>query len=287
VGKYDDIFGPGGEEPGPPWMEIGDPGPGGGGGGGGGGFIPTYSGGGLAQPWGGQPISPLWAQLMRRRMKPGVGGPRTAFSRGGARPMAASQMGAGAGPAQGASPMSGGFPASPGALMQWAQQQQQQTQQAPGGPFEQGALGPIGALLQQAFMGGDPNYGGAFSLNPPQAIMGGIRQQAVADAGARERAARLGLQSRGDADPSTYGFQALMSQLQGQDQTARTMGQADLGLRQQQLQNYWQLLSQLLSGQLGVDQTERQGRWNRASQPGPWGQIAQGAGTLAGSLFGG
>jgi hypothetical protein len=130
--------------------------------------------------------------------------------------------------------------------------------------------------------GGDPNFGGAYSLNPPEAIMSGIRGQAVQDSGARERAARLGLQARGDTDPSTYGFQSLMSQLGGQDQTARTMGQADLGLRQQQLQNYWDMLTQMGNLQMGQEGQNRQSRaaWEAGGGRSGWGQ----AGTMLGQM---
>lgn len=237
-------------------------------------FIPLFSGG-QAPGFGGFGPSATWGGGgMRRRRLPGMGG-RMAFGAGASQP----RMEGG-----GASMGGGGGPQLPRGW--WNQSLPPGLQPRPassGGPFEQGALGPIGALVQNAFLGGDPNYGGAFSLNPPSAIMSQIRGQAVQDAGARERAARLGLQARGDADPSTYGFQALQSQLGGQRDTANAMNQADLGLRQQQLQQYWQLLSQLLAGQLGVDQTERQGRWNQANQPSPWGPALGGIGAaLAG-----
>lgn len=154
--------------------------------------------------------------------------------------------------------------------------------QGPDRPFENGALGPIGALLQNAFLGGDPNYGGAFSLNPPRAIMDSIRNQAFQDAGAQERAARLGLQSRGDSDPSTYGFQALQSQLRGQDRTSQALNQASLGLRQGQLDNYWRLLSQLLSGQLGAENANIGARAQQ-QRPGLGGLVG-GLGGLLGGL---
>jgi hypothetical protein len=151
--------------------------------------------------------------------------------------------------------------------------------------MEAGPMGPIGALIQNALRGGDPGYGGAFSLNGSSAVREGMRGQMIQDAGARERAARLGLQARGDMDPSTYGFQSLMSQLGGQDQTARGMNAADLGMKQQQMQQYWQMLSQLLGGQFGSDQTERQGRWNAANQPSGWGQALGGLGSIGASLI--
>lgn len=118
--------------------------------------------------------------------------------------------------------------------------------------------------------------------------MQGIRQQAVADAGARERAARLGLQSRGDIDPSTYGFQALQSQLQGQGQTAQAMSQADLALRQQQQENYWRALMAML-GEYGQNQRTYIGTEAQRAGPGfDWGGLAGGIRALGGlgSMFG-
>lgn len=273
-----------GDGPNPFVMDGGGP-MGGTGGGGGGGFpspfIPTFGQGGGAQGFfGGGGEGSVGGFWPRRRLRPGSG--RMAFQGGAQGPPGGVQGGS-----RMAGPMSG-RPAGPGGLMQWAQQQgAAQGGGASPGPFEAGALGPIGALMQNAFLGGDPNYGGAFSLNPPSAIMAAMRGRMVDDAGAQQRAARLGLQARGDADPSTYGFQALMSDLQGQRNVAQGMNQADLSLRQQQLENYWRLLSQLLGGQISVEQTERSGRWGAANQPSPWGQVAQGAGGLAGAFFGG
>ena len=250
--------------PGQGWL-ISDGGGGFGGSGGSGGgslpnpFIPVYGQGGQAQGWGGMGPDAVWGGgggMGRRRLP--MGGARMAFSGGGQQPM------------QGAQGMPNN-PNLPGWMQDWARSQNPAS--APGGgdmgPFSMGAgpMGPMGALIQNAMRGGDPNYGGAFSLNGSSAVRQGMRGQMIQDAGAQERAARLGLQARGDTDPSTYGFQALMSQLGGQDRTAKAMSAADLGMKQQQMQQYWQMLSQLLSGQLGVDQTERQGRWSAAAQP--------------------
>jgi hypothetical protein len=116
-----------------------------------------------------------------------------------------------------------------------------------GGPTAGGPYGTYDRLIQDALRGG------AFGMEPPSGIMAGMRGQAIQDAGARERAARVGLQSRGDTDPSTYGFQALMSQLGGQDQTAKAMSNADLGLRQQQLAFIQDLLKQWYSGRVSMD----------------------------------
>ena len=287
-GKYGDVPGGGwGGGPNVPWGGGNWWGGGGGGGGyrGGGGFIPTFQGG-AAQPWGGLGPQGDYGGMFgqRRRMMMG-GGARTAFTVGGGGGMV---QGGGrmAGPMQ-AGPF-GGPAGSPGGLYQWAQGQAAAAGGGGGGggPFENGALGPIGALVQNAYLGGDPNKGGAFSMAPPQYIMDAIRSRGIADAGAQERAARLGLQSRGDADPSTYGFQALMSQLGGQDRTAKSLSDANLALSQQQQQNYWDMLRQLLAAQVSTNQTEISGRWGQANQPSPWGQVAQGGGALLGSLFG-
>ena len=242
---------------------------GGGGGGFSGPFIPTF--GGQAPGWAGLPqageFGGMGGMPMRRRMarpmggfgpSPGGGGsplgrpvpPGTGFNPGGGGGYGGSGGGfnpfnpwGGGGPGgmiprPGATP-GGGPPSAGGAggTPPWAAG-------SPNAPWN--PANAIWNLLTSAGTGGDPNFGGAFGLNPPAAIMEGVRGQAVADAGARERAARLGLQSRGDQDPSTYGFQALQSQLRGQDQTSRAMSEASLGLRQQQLQNYWQLLNALL-----------------------------------------
>lgn len=156
---------------------------------------------------------------------------------------------------------------------------------AEGNPFRSGAVGPAGGLLEMAFLGRNPNFGGAFSLNPPQAIMDATRQQMISDAGARERANRLNLVGRSSVDPSTLGFQSLMSQIAGQSELSRGLGAADLGLRQQQLQNYWDLFNRLIAGQLGVDLTERQGRWQDAAAGSGLGQFLGGLGSLGGALL--
>jgi len=156
----------------------------------------------------------------------------------------------------------------------------------PPAPFSQGTnpgWSTVWDLLRNAVTGGDPNFGGAFGLNPPQAIMDAIRSGAIADAGAQERAARLGLQSRGDADPSTYGFQALMSQLGGQDRTARTLSEANLGLRQQQLQNYWNML-RMAFGDAEASNRARIGAGAGQGGGFDWGGLIGGVGSLAGLL---
>lgn len=216
-------------------------------------FIPTF--GGQAPGWAGLPQGGEWGGMG------GMGG--SAVRRRMARPM----MGAGGGPMIGGTggsqiggignPWGGGGISNPWGGGIGLGNPPGGARPAPSAPWSPAwQPGPehtlwnpvftIADLIRNAITGANPGFGGAFGLNPPAAIMEGVRGQAVADAGARERAARLGLQSRGDVDPSTYGFQALQSQLQGQDQTSRAMNQANLGLRQQQLQNYWGLLNAML-----------------------------------------
>ncbi len=130
--------------------------------------------------------------------------------------------------------------------------------------------------------GNDPNQGGPFSLNPPQAIMDAIRQQGIADAGAQERSARLGLQARGDVDPSTYGFQALQSQLGGQARTSQALNQANLGLRQGQLEQYWNMLQALLREASASDRAKLQPQGGGGFD---WGGLLGGLGNVAGAVF--
>jgi hypothetical protein len=148
----------------------------------------------------------------------------------------------------------------------------------------------INALLTHGTLGDAPGYGGVFGINPPQGIMDAVRQRAISDAGASQRAGQLSIAGRSDVDPSTYGFQSLMSQLQGGSDVSRALGQADLGLRQQQLQNYWNLLNAQLGAHTSQLNTEVGGRWAHANQPGFLGQLAGGVGGLLGSIsnpFGG
>lgn len=134
-------------------------------------------------------------------------------------------------------------------------------------------LNILAALIARA--GGQ----GAFGLNPPEAIMNQVRQRSVADAGAQQRAARLGLQSRGDVDPSTYGFQALQSQLGGQAQTANAMSNADLALRQQQLG----FLQALLGQYAGANTQFHVAQLNRPPDPGfDWSSLIPGIGINVG-----
>jgi len=250
--------------PGIPPMAFWD-GPGGGGnfapggGGGGGGFLPPGSNfvNGIGAGPNAVPQSPWSPTGIRRRM--------------------------------GAAPTKGyGTPASP-----WQGPFGNPIPQAPGpgqGPAQPGPFNPqneqfgsvidiLNNLITHGVRGDMPGYGGAFSLNPPQGILDSARQQQVSDAGAQERAARLGLRSNPNTDPSTYGFQSLISQLQGQSNTSRNMAQADMGLRQQQLQNYWNLLSTLYGGHQGALNTIA----SQPQQQSGWGQFLGGIGNAVGA----
>lgn len=139
----------------------------------------------------------------------------------------------------------------------------------------------MGYLLRQGAQGG------MFGQQGDPRITAMLRQQAIADAGAQGRSARLGLLGRSDVDPSTYGFQNLMSGLQGQGQVANAVNQAQL---QQSLgaQDWYR---NLFSGSAGNTQNYQNQR-NLAQQQAGFrppknllGDIAGSAGTAAGALF--
>lgn len=274
--KYDDIWGPGGEAPGGGWYGGGGPG----GGGGSGVPNPFIQGfGGQAQGWGGFGAQSSFAPgaMRRRRLMGGRSGTMAPFGAGQTR------MDGNSAGMQSAGPQAGGFlGGAPGGagILQWLQQGGGMPQ-AGGAGNPQNAHDLVGRIIGNAYAGGD----GAFGMNPPPGILAAIRGQAVQDAGAREQAARRGLQTRGDTDPSTYGFQALMSQLQGQDQTARTMSQADLAMRQQQLQFLQSLLGQYMGNNTALEGQNRQSRaaWESSGGRSGLGQAAQ----MGGALFGG
>lgn len=269
-GKYGDI--------GDPWGNpLAIPEYGGGGAGGGGltgPFIPTTGFiGGSAPFFGGFPSNPFGGGAMRRIPWRGPAGPATAFSAGGAGrgftgvapgtggTTTTTMMGAGGPMARGgASPAMSIFDVIRGRMPGGGAVAPQAPPSAPA-PFDpsteqfNSVFDIINNLITHGVRGDVPGYGGVFGLNPPPEIMNAIRTQAVGDANAQQRAARLGLQSRGDIDPSTYGFQSLMSDLQGQRGTAQALNQANLGLRQGQLDNYWRLLNSLLGAQQGLEQT--------------------------------
>lgn len=291
-GGWQGPIGPGGVSPGP-----GDYGGFGGfdsflpmsfgsGGGGMGDFRPDFAFGGMSQD-------------PRQRLRLGM--PRQPFSSGSfvqnrqsAAPMmgfnpAARGLRAPSAPTGGGGLMSpGGRTAAPGGGNpprigpgQFAPPQGQNDWVMQGGPWA-----TIQELLKYGFLGpgssGQEGFGGVFGVNPPSEIMGGVRQRAIQDAGAQERAARLGLQSRGDIDPSTYGFQTLQSQLQGQQGTQRALGEADLGLRQQQLENYWRLLNSLLGAYGGIETA----KYGQPKKQGGLGGVLGGIGGLLGGISG-
>lgn len=290
-GKFDDIIGPGGETPGGP-IWIGDPGGSGGGPSPGGPgfpnpFIPGFLGGagGQAQGFAGFGADSPWSGMGGFQPRRRLAGTRVPFGAGQTRMEGGGgQMGSGSGP------MSAQMASLPPGAQAWFDR----FRGVPGSPFAQapGSWQPNGAreLVADIIAGGKYGmglHGGIFGPNPPPGILAAIRGQAVQDAGARERSARLGLQTRGDTDASTYGFQALMSQLGGQDQTARAMSGADLALRQQQLAFLQNLLGQYLGAGNAWDMQNRQNAFQGSQRPGFLGQAAGALGGLAGMAFGG
>lgn len=109
---------------------------------------------------------------------------------------------------------------------------------------------------------GGANQAGFFGAEPPQSILDAVRQQSIADSQAQARSARLGLMGNASVDPSTYGFQALMSDLQGQQNTAKAVNDANLALRMKQMD----FLQKLFAGELGFQQ--QMGLQREAPKPG-------------------
>lgn len=145
-------------------------------------------------------------------------------------------------------------------------------------PAPAGIPGTSGYGAIPWFLGG-AQQAGFFGANPPQGILDSIRQRIIADNAAQARSARLGLMGNASIDPSTFGFQALMSDLQGQQNLQHGLSSADLALRQQQLD----FLQKLLMQQAGFGAQQVLQR----EQPGQgfdWGGLAGGAGTLIGAL---
>lgn len=93
--------------------------------------------------------------------------------------------------------------------------------QAPKGQLQTGEE-IMGYLLRQAAQGG------MFGQQGDPRITAMLRSQALQDATAQGRSNRLGLLGRSSVDPSTFGFQSLMSDLNTQGQTANAMNQATL-----------------------------------------------------------
>lgn len=270
---------------------------GGGGGGFTGPFIPTFGQGGQAGDFGGFGPAAAWSQFRRRipgrfgaqaspfRLPGGASTPPIAQGMGGGGP----QAGAGIIPLPNQSTMPTGHPGwftLPGApgLPPGSPRGNRPGANPDNPDWWSGKFGPIqhvndiiAALILQA------GSGGAFGLEPPAALMKSIRGRAVRDAGAQERAARLGLQSRGDTDPSTYGFQSLLSQVQGQRSVADQLGNADVALRAQQLQFLQDLLKQYYGGETGIRGAEA----SRPEQGSSWLDLVPGIGSLIGGIRGG
>lgn len=135
-------------------------------------------------------------------------------------------------------------------------------------------LGSISNIMQGLIR--NAGAGGAFGMNPPQGIMDAMRQRAMSDYGAQQQQSRLALQANQGIDPSTYGFNSLMSQYQGQKGVQDQLGQGDLALRQQQLQ----FLQQLMGQGLGFQQGKEVATINRPRQGTDWGGIIGGIGNL-------
>lgn len=137
----------------------------------------------------------------------------------------------------------------------------------------------IGRMLGEA--GGQ----GMFGQQGDPRITAMLRQQAIEDAGAQGRQMRLALQSRTDIDPSTYGFQALMSGLQGQDQVSKAMNQAQLQQSLSAQQWYRNMMAQLLQSQMGGQFGVAQAYAGRPPEQGfDWGSLLGGAGQLIGAI---
>lgn len=118
------------------------------------------------------------------------------------------------------------------------------------------------------------SYGNVAGPDPGITAM--LRQQAIQDAQAQARSARLGLMGQTTVDPSTYGYQSLMSDLQGQKQVADSVNQAQL----QQSLAFQQFIRSLLEQQ---NQSEWSAYMNAQNQPGVFGSLP-GVGSVVGAL---
>ena len=194
----------------------------------------------------------------------GEAGPEAVVPLGGGSPFGQQQ----------AAPMSGGGGGLPrGGMGAWQGLMDEMAAQR-GSP--EGGVSYNWGALNNAIV--QANRAGMFGTEPPAAMMNALREQGIADAGAQARSARLGLAGRSDVDPSTYGFQSLMSDLQGQGQVAQNMSRANLAARMQQMQFLQRLLSQAIGGQQGLQMAE-------LSQPGfDWGGLMGGAGQTAAGI---
>lgn len=117
---------------------------------------------------------------------------------------------------------------------------------------------------------------GPFGSDPRITAM--LRSQAIQDAAAQGRSTRLGLLGNASVDPSTFGFQSLMSDLQGQGQVAGAVNASTL---QQQLLEQ-EFIRKLLTQQSAQDAAIQAAREGRPPQPVfDWGGALAGAGALA------
>lgn len=143
----------------------------------------------------------------------------------------------------------------------------------------------MGYLLRQYAQGG-----GFDPMGDPR-ITARLRERAIGDTNAQQHAARVGLIGRSDVDPSTFGFQSLMGDLNSQGNVARMTGDAELQQALAMQQFYQNLFGQSALGtqnaQAAREQAAHQGRIQRGLQGGgfDWGGFAGGAGKLAGAFF--
>lgn len=142
-------------------------------------------------------------------------------------------------------------------------------------------------LLRWGTSGQNP-YGDAWAgsiYNPMgyQPYLDAIRQQGMSDAGGRMNALRLQNQVSG-GDPYLNAYAALMGGMRGQSDTARLIGQAQLGQMQGAQDFYRQLLFQLMGGAYQMQGVDRQREMaNKQANAGTVGALGQLGGGLIGA----
>jgi hypothetical protein len=144
----------------------------------------------------------------------------------------------------------------------------------------------MGYLLRQGAQGG------MFGQQGDPRITAMLRSQALQDATAQGRANRLGLLGRSSVDPSTFGFQSLMSDLNTQGQTANAMNQATLQQALAAQDWYRNLFGGSAMGTQGYQNqrelaAQQEAYAKEARKKSILNQIAGAAGTAAGAFFGG
>lgn len=180
-----------------------------------------------------------------------------------------------------------------------AQQQRQQTMNPtgpgfdPNNPFAGSYNRPLnttedimGYLLRQNAQGG------GFGAQGDPRITQMLRSQALQDATAQGRSARLGLLGRSSVDPSTFGYQSLMSDLNSQGQVANAMNQAQLQQALSAQDWYRNLFSGSAMGTQGFQNqgllaAQQEAYAKDARKKNPLGQIAQIGGQLGAAALGG